>query len=150
MQQATVNLFADMGVQPLGLQVGLFTAVGSTDTLAPTSTITSPANNSAVAANATITIAGTATDFGGGVVGGVEVSVNGGATWQRATGREFWSFAWPTGSAGAVTLVSRAVDDSGNVGVPSQAVTVTVGGGTSTCPCTIWPASTVPTKRLPE
>jgi hypothetical protein len=145
MQQATVNLFADMGVQPLGLQVGLFTAVGSTDTLAPTSTITSPANNSVVAANATITIAGTATDFGGGVVGGVEVSVNGGATWQRATGREFWSFAWQTGSAGAVTLVSRAVDDSGNVGVPSQAVTVTVGGATSTCPCTIWPASAVPT-----
>ncbi len=101
MQQATVNLFADMSVQPLTLQPGLFTAAGSTDTLAPTSAITSPANNSAVPANATITITGTATDSGGGAVGGVEVSLDGGATWRRATGREAWTFAWQTGSSAA-------------------------------------------------
>ena len=44
-----------------------------------------------------------------------------------------------------MTLVSRAVDDSGNLGAPAQPVTVTVGGGSTTCPCTIWPASAVPT-----
>ena len=35
MQQATVNLFADMGVQPLTLQPGLVLAPPSTDTVAP-------------------------------------------------------------------------------------------------------------------
>ena len=44
MQQATVNLFADMGVQPATLGAGLTTAAPSTDTVAPTSAITSPAN----------------------------------------------------------------------------------------------------------
>ena len=40
MQQATVNLFADMGVQPTTLLAGLVAATASTDTTAPTSTIT--------------------------------------------------------------------------------------------------------------
>jgi len=35
MQQATVNLLADMGVQPATLQGGLVPAVASTDTLHP-------------------------------------------------------------------------------------------------------------------
>ena len=48
MQQATVNLFADMGVQPVTLQSGLVAAAASTDTTAPTSTITSPATGSTV------------------------------------------------------------------------------------------------------
>ena len=38
MQQATVNLLADMGVQPATLQAGLVAASASTDTLAPTAT----------------------------------------------------------------------------------------------------------------
>ena len=42
MQQATVNLFADMSVQPATLQSGLITATASTDTVTPASTITSP------------------------------------------------------------------------------------------------------------
>src|SRR5205814_493522 len=42
MQQATVNLFADMGIQPLALQPGLVGASASTDITAPTSTIASP------------------------------------------------------------------------------------------------------------
>ena len=42
MQQATVNLFADMGVQPTTLLTGLVAASASTDTSPPTSTITSP------------------------------------------------------------------------------------------------------------
>ena len=42
MQQATVNLFADMGAQPATLCRGLAAASASTDTTAPTSTITSP------------------------------------------------------------------------------------------------------------
>ena len=35
-----MNLFADMGAQPSTLQAGLVAATASTDTTAPTSTIT--------------------------------------------------------------------------------------------------------------
>ena len=41
-QQATVNLLANMGAQPATLQAGLVPATASTDRTAPTSTITSP------------------------------------------------------------------------------------------------------------
>ena len=44
MQQATVNLFADMGAQPATLMSGLTPATASTDTTPPTSTITSPSS----------------------------------------------------------------------------------------------------------
>src|SRR5439155_7602824 len=86
MQQATVNLFADMGVQPGSLQSGLVAASPSTDETAPTSTITSPEDGTDLQTGTPVTITGTAVDDGGGVVGGVEVSVDGGATWHRANG----------------------------------------------------------------
>jgi hypothetical protein len=144
MQQATVNLFADMGAQPLTLQPGLLVAGPSTDTVAPTSTIVSPANGAGVPANTTITISGTATDSGGGVVGGVEISVDGGTTWRRATGRANWTFTWPTGSPRTVTIFSRAVDDSGNLASSGTGASVTVGSGSVTCPCSIWAPSQTP------
>ncbi len=93
MQQATVNLFADMGVQPATLQSGLVAATASTDTTAPTATITSPASGATVATGTPVTISGTATDSGGRV-GGVEVSTDGGATWHPAVGRTCWTYAW--------------------------------------------------------
>src|SRR5262249_10547708 len=122
MQQATVNLFADMGVQPLTLQSGLFTAAKSTDTIAPTSTITSPTAGAVLPQNSTVTVSGTAVDSGGGVVGGVEISVDNGATWHRAIGRAAWTYSWATGSPRSVTIKTRAVDDSGNIQVPGAGV----------------------------
>jgi len=147
MQQATVNLFADMGVQPATLQSGLVAATASTDISAPTSTITAPANGSTIAVGSQVSITGTATDSGGGVVGGVEVSVDGGITWHPANGRANWSYTWTANSAGSVTIKSRAVDDSGNLGAANAGVSVTVGSGTSSCStanCTIWSTATVP------
>src|ERR1700747_3743683 len=94
MQQATVNLFADTGVQPGSLQSGILFASKSTDTVPPASVITSPPSGATFPLGNTITITGTATDSGGGVVGGIEVSVDGGQTWHRATGRESWSYSW--------------------------------------------------------
>jgi regulation of enolase protein 1 (concanavalin A-like superfamily) len=138
MKQATVNLLADMGAQPATLAAGLVTGAASTDNVAPSSRITSPAPGGSVPANSTVTISGSAADAGGGVVGGVEVSVDGGATWRRATGREAWTFSWTTGAARTVTIVSRAADDSGNIEQPAGAITVTVSGGSTTCPCSIW------------
>jgi len=68
LQQATVNLFADMGVQPGTLQSDLISATLSADVTPPASIITSPANASSSPVGTTITIAGTASDVGG-VVG---------------------------------------------------------------------------------
>jgi hypothetical protein len=126
MQQATTNLFADMGVQPTTLQAGLQPASPSTDTIAPSATITSPATIS-VTAGTPRTIQGTATDTGG-VVGAVEVSVDGGVTWHPATGRETWSYGWTPASSGVVTPLARAADDSGNLTGADQS-TPPPGGG---------------------
>ena len=130
LQQATVNLFADMGMQPATLQSGLLMATASTDTAPPISVITFPSSGSALGTGATITITGTAADSGGGVVGGVEVSVDGGSTWHPAIGRESWSYSWTTpNSTGSVTIRSRAVDDSENLETPSSGVTVNISAG---------------------
>ena len=126
MQQATVNLLADMNAQPGSLQAGLVAATASTDATAPTSAITSPASGANVPVNTAVTISGTATDAGGGVVGGVEVSVDGGTTWRRATGRTAWTYIWTPTTTGSFTIRSRAADDSGNLETPSAGRTVTV------------------------
>src|SRR5207248_124299 len=57
-RQATVNLFADMGVQPTTLQSGLVAATASADTTAPTSTITAPTAGASLTAGTPITITG--------------------------------------------------------------------------------------------
>lgn len=140
-QQATVNLFADMGVQPATLMSGLVVATASTDHTGPTATITAPASGASVPAGSSQTITGTATDAGGGSVAGVEVSVDGGATYHRATPTgangswSTWSYAWTAGGQGAATLTARATDDSVNIGaVATTKVTV----GAQSCPCTIF------------
>ncbi len=147
MQQATVNLFADMGVQPTTLQSGLLPATKSSDATAPTSTIASPATGSTVSYGAPVTITGTAADSGGGVVGAVEVSVDGGTTWHPATGREQWSYGpWtPSTLSGSITVLVRASDDSANLQATPTSATYTVSGNpASLCPCSIWSSSTTP------
>jgi hypothetical protein len=142
MQQATLNLFADMGVQAATLQPGLVAAFRSTDTIPPTSTITSPAAKSIITAGQSVTISGTASDTGGGVVAGVEVSTDGGSTWHPASGRQNWTYTWNASVAGATTLRSRAVDDSGNLETPSAGTSVTVNPCSSGC--TIWSSTQAP------
>jgi hypothetical protein len=131
MQQATVNLLADMKAQPGSLQAGLVAAAASTDTAAPTSLITAPAAGASLQSGTAVTVSGTATDSGGGVVAGVEVSVDGGTTWHPAvlaSGRASWTYTWVPNAIGSVTIKSRAVDDSGNLETPSAGVTVNVSG----------------------
>ncbi|WP_348647202.1 DUF4082 domain-containing protein [Rhizobium leguminosarum] len=124
-QQAMVNLLADMGIQPGTLQSGLVATTSSTDLVAPTSVITVPAT---VAVGSTVTITGTAADTGGGVIAGVEVSTDNGASWHPATGDENWTYTWSPQVAGSYTIRSRAVDDNINLETPSAGRTVTVGG----------------------
>ena len=141
MKQATVNLFADMGAQPVTIQSGLTLATKSTDTVAPTVSITVPSSGSNVQSGATITVSGTATDTGGGAVGGVEVSTDGGTSWHPATGRATWTYAWTPGNAGAATIMARATDDSANIGAVA---TVPVTVGARSCPCSLWGAGATP------
>ncbi|RWY74304.1 DUF4082 domain-containing protein [Rhizobium leguminosarum] len=124
-QQAMVNLLADMGIQPGTLQSGLVATTGSTDHVAPTSVITVPAT---VAVGSNVTITGTAADTGGGVVASVEVSTDNGASWHPATGDENWTYSWSPQVAGSYTIRSRAVDDNINLETPSAGRTVTVSG----------------------
>ncbi|MGY1694454.1 DUF4082 domain-containing protein [Geodermatophilus sp. SYSU D00814] len=139
MRQATVNLFADMGVQPATLQSGLVAATASTDTSPPRVTITAPGGDGVVVGSA-VTIRGTATDTGG-VVAGVEVSVDGGTTWHPAQGRAEWSYTWTPTASGPLAVRARAVDDSARLSAP---VSLDTSIGQRTCPCSIWPDSAVP------
>jgi hypothetical protein len=148
MEQATVNLLADMQAQPATLQPGLTAATASSDTTPPTSTITAPAAGAKISSGTTTTISGSATDAGGGVVAGVEVSTDSGATWHKAniTGADAtsvsWTYSWTPVTGGSATIMSRAVDDSANLETPSAGVTVSVQG--RVCPCTLFTATTTP------
>ena len=123
-QQATVNLFADMGVQPQTLQEDLAPASASTDEQPPTSTVHLPADGATLPLQ-TLIISGTAQDAHGQVAG-VEVSVDNGLSWHPANGCETWSYEWLPTQPGTVTILSRAVDDSSNLEHPRQGVTVTI------------------------
>lgn len=123
-QQATVNLFADMGVQPQMLQADLTPASASTDAQPPTSTVHVPSDGATLPLE-TLIISGTAQDTDGQVAA-VEVSVDNGLSWHPASGYETWSYEWLPTQPGVFTILSRAVDDSGNLERPRQGVTVTI------------------------
>ncbi len=125
-QQAMVNMFADMGIQPTTLDASLILATQSTDTAKPTSTITSPIIGASFLEGQHVTISGTAQDTGGGIIAGVEVSTDGGQHWFKATGRESWTYNWVVQASGTYTIMSRAVDDSVNMEAPSAGRQVTV------------------------
>jgi hypothetical protein len=141
MQQATINLLADMGAQPSTIQPGMVRAGASTDHSAPGSRTTSPSSG-AVREWETVTVTGTAADTGGGVVAGVEVSVDGGSSWHPASGHERWTYSFVPATTGTRTILSRATDDSLNTGTPSTAVTLMVGPAADLQ--TVWGDSAVP------
>ncbi len=130
MQQAQVNLFADMGVQPTSLMDGLAPATASADSTAPTVQVTEqPAGP--VPHGQPVTVSGTATDGGGagaGVVAGVEYSEDAGATWKLAEGLRNWSFSYLQSGVGEHTVLVRAIDDSGNYPQDATPITTEVTG----------------------
>ncbi|GAB3911543.1 hypothetical protein GCM10029964_117710 [Kibdelosporangium lantanae] len=142
MQQATVNLLADMdNVQPRTLRtdLGLTAAVMTTDATAPVPTF---GTTQSPVVGTPYTFSGSVTDLGGRVAG-VEVSVDG-TTWHPANwGPESstWTYTFTPAHSGAVTLSVRAVDDSANL---SNAVTRNVTVVPRQCPCGIFPDSAVP------
>ena len=142
MQQATVNLFADMGVQPATRQADLVAASASTDDEAPSSLLVSPAPFAEVQTGTPVTISGTASDAGDGRVANVEVSTDGGSTWHPATGRGNWTYRWTPGPIGHASILTRAIDDSANMEPALAGTTVDV--VPRSCPCSFWNDSVVP------
>jgi hypothetical protein len=110
------------------------------------SQITSPAGGTSFGDGSQMTVTGTATDTGGGVVAGVEISTDGGSTWHPATittpdaTTVTWSYTWVVHGSSSTTILSRAVDDSANLEVPSDPISITVN-----CPCSLWGPNAVPT-----
>ncbi|HEX5495759.1 MAG TPA: DUF4082 domain-containing protein [Mycobacteriales bacterium] len=147
-QQATVNLFADMGAQPASLVSTLVPATASTDTAAPAVTVSTP-SPATPTVGSPVTFGGAVTDAAGQVAG-VEVSVGGGA-WHPATwqpGSTVWSYSYLPSTSGTLTVRVRAVDDSANLSAPASQTDTIV---PRTCPCSVFSADTVPASpALPD
>ena len=120
LQQATVNLLADMDAQPSSLQPGLTPAQASQDKSGPLARVEFPADGSQV--SGPLAIRGTAEDIGGGSVAAVEVSTDNGQTWHRARGTTAWTYEWVPDGSGPVTIKTRAVDDSANLRESDQVI----------------------------
>ncbi len=128
-QQAMVNVFADMGVQPQTLQASLMIANASTDRTPPTSKIANVSATSVVEGG-TVTVTGTATDVGG-VIGGVQISTDSGATWHPTSGQigtqsVTWTYTFTAPAPGTYHIETRAVDDSLNLETPGSGTAYTV------------------------
>ncbi|KQV33388.1 MULTISPECIES: DUF4082 domain-containing protein [unclassified Rhizobium] len=143
-QQAMINMFADMGIQPATIDASLILATQSPDHTKPISSITSPTVGASFVEGQRVTVTGTAHDLGGGVIAGIEVSTDGGASWFKATGRENWSYSWVVQASGTYNIMSRAVDDSVNVETPTtgKQVTVTLPSSSS-----LWTLASKPTQE---
>lgn len=127
-QQATVNLLADMGVQPSTLQPPLQPASASQDTLPPLATITWPGADDLASIYREVVIRGEATDEGGGIPAGVEVSIDGGTRWTLAEGTSQWAYRFRPMKQGLVVVLARAIDDSGNIQQQASWALLEVGG----------------------
>ncbi len=145
MQQATINVLTDMGALAATIQAPLILNQLPADNTPPVTVITAPVNGATLIQNTPYTITGTATDVGG-IVAGVEVSLDGGVTWTAATGTSSWTFSWIPNLPGQVTIESRGFDDIGNIESPGGSegsantvnVTVVPPSPPTNCPCTIF------------
>jgi hypothetical protein len=107
------------------VQIG-YSVRPATDTVAPTLSVTTPADG-AVISYLPVPITGTASDAGGMLK--VLVSTDGGNTWVAATtsdGWATWSQNWYYGGSGVYTLMVRAIDRSMNATTVTRSVTVNV------------------------
>ncbi|MFD0630420.1 DUF4082 domain-containing protein [Catenulispora yoronensis] len=147
-KQATMNVLADMGVQPSTPTTGLVTGSAlPAGTPGPTTLVTAPASGTTVQVLKPISMTGTATPAAGTVVARVEVSTDGGTTWNKAAttptvaGAVSWSYAWTPTSTGSVAVQVRAEDDNADIGAV-QTLNLTV--GPQICPCVIFPSTAAP------
>ena len=117
-QQAMVNLLADMGVSPETVKDGLIVAIPSTDDTEPIVALHALTTQS-LDGTTTATLSGTALDLDG-TVAGVQVSTDGGNSWRLAIGTESWSYTWETTSFNIAAVRVAAIDDAARTGYESE------------------------------
>eukprot|EP00928_Gymnodinium_smaydae_P031983 TRINITY_DN23293_c0_g3_i1.p1 TRINITY_DN23293_c0_g3~~TRINITY_DN23293_c0_g3_i1.p1 ORF type:complete len:721 (+),score=94.41 TRINITY_DN23293_c0_g3_i1:164-2326(+) len=108
-QQAMVNVLADMSVQPATLDASLTRASASTDTEAPVVD-----SISVVGAPSARSVSAEASDIGGGVVGALEISWDHSRWHPMDRDGDSWKADLPSSHSGPVWV--RAIDDSFNIG----------------------------------
>lgn len=96
--------------------------VNSPGNVAPTVSLTSPANNATFTAPATISLAANANDVDGTIT---QVDFYAGSTFLFSDSTSPYSFDWTNVPAGSYTLTARATDNSGAT-VTSASVAITV------------------------
>jgi hypothetical protein len=113
-QQAMVNLFADMGIAPASLQDGLVDGFASRDTGAPAIAAAAWPATFNYLQGYPLTVAGTASDAEGHLAG-VVVSGDGGNTWHRAAGTTGWTASVVVAGGGAGQVLMKSFDASFNL-----------------------------------
>jgi len=104
----------------------------STDNTPPTSEITDPEDGATITAGEDYLIQGTSSDTGGSSVKQVEISFDGGMTWQTVTPLETsdngftWQYLWENPEEGTYNIKTRATDWIGNTETPGEGITVYV------------------------
>ncbi|MCY2687940.1 N,N-dimethylformamidase beta subunit family domain-containing protein, partial [Salinimicrobium sp. TH3] len=116
MQQATVNLFADMGVQPGSIQSELVKTTPSSDFEAPVISFTAPLEGATIPNNNEVIVTGSVVEENTLVA--VEISTDEGLTWNVAEGEDNWIYTWTPTVEGPTTIQARGLDDSGNLSLP--------------------------------
>ncbi len=101
------------------------TANFSLETTKPSSAITSPTPGTTLH-QLSFTITGSATDGTGSGIQKVEVSIDGGTTWQPTAGTNAWTYTWNIPGNGSFQIKSRATDQAGNVETPTAGISVLV------------------------
>jgi hypothetical protein len=113
-------------------------APSALDTTAPNTQITYPAGGSTVQAGQALVIKGTAIDSGGSSVQKIEVSLDGGTTWNDATVTDddgtnvIWEYTWANAQAGSQTIKARATDWTSNIEDTPAEITVTISSSATT------------------
>ncbi|MFV0458004.1 MAG: DUF4082 domain-containing protein [Actinomycetales bacterium] len=147
MQQATVNVLADMGVQPSTLMAGLVAATAPAQVAAPAVSISQPPATVAIPVGSSVVVEGAAAASPGTVVAAVEYAIDDDG-WRPATGTTTWSLTYLPLTIGTHTVRVRAIDDRCR---PGQASVVQVEALARELPCSIFPSGFGPTQpSVPE
>ena len=131
MRQATLNILRDMGATPTTVAGDLTMPTASNDETPPSVVVNAPSAGATITSGSLVTVSGTASDVGGRVAG-VEVSVDGGSTFEAADGTSSWTYTGVLTGNGPSAIQVRATDDSVRTSAPTNVAV------SSPCPCTIF------------
>src|SRR4030095_12805605 len=71
--------------------------------------------------------------------------VDGGLSWDHATGVTSWNYSWTPTTLGSATIKAIAVDDSGNAqNTPTEISVTVIQPPPPTCPCSVWGSGAAP------